>query len=86
MGIFITPLPSPIVTALQRLEKASRNVARFVVSGRGGISAMSFDRTAMPRPCHHHEPLPNVRSPRPTPNTRPEGHDQRCHAAKAQVN
>ena len=48
MGILITPLPSPIVTALQRLDKASRDVAEVARDvAEGGIESLADGATEL---------------------------------------
>ncbi len=48
MGILITPLPSPIVTALQRLEKASRDVAEVARDvAEGGVENLAENMTEL---------------------------------------
>ncbi len=48
MGILITPLPSPIVTALQRLDKASRDVAEMARDvAEGGVESLAENATEL---------------------------------------
>ncbi len=48
MGILITPLPSPIVTALQRLDKASRDVAEVAQDvAEGGVESLAENATEL---------------------------------------